>query len=374
MKVLQVYKDYWPVVGGIENHIRRLAVGLSSLPDVDVEILVTSRDRKTRHETTDGVNVTKAGRLGTFASAPISLDLFREISRSQFDIAHLHFPYPIGELAQLFRGRSRRLVVTYHSDIVRQKSLAKVYRPFLELLLHRADAICVSNAAYAESSPFLKKHREKIHVIHHGLDVRRFEINSAIQQQADTLQSEMGRSFVLFVGELRYYKGVDVLLSAMTRLEARLLVVGKGPEEDRLRRLSQDLELGDKVAFAGRLSDDQLAAAYHAAGVFVLPSTLRAESWGAVLLEAMACGLPLITTELGTGTSFINVDGVTGKVVPANDPGALADAIGAVLADEDLRKRLGDAGRKRLVEAFSAEKMIAETYSLYNDLLTHARI
>lgn len=370
MKVLQVYKDYWPVVGGIENHVKRLAIGLNARPGILADVLVTARDGRTVRQKIDGVRVTKAGRLGTVSSAPISLELFREIGRRRYDVTHLHFPYPIGEMAYLFRGRSKKMVITYHSDIVRQKKLALVYRPFLEILLRRADAICVSNPGYALGSPFLRRFPRKLHVIHHGLDYERFDPTREVLNQAADLRKRTLSPRILFVGELRYYKGVDVLLRAMPRISGTLTIVGGGPEEAALRTLVGELGIVDRVEFAGRIPDSDLVAAYYSADVFVLPSTLRAESWGAVLLEAMACSLPLVTTELGTGTSFINIDGMTGRVASPSDPASLADALNDVLRDPVRRASFGAAARARLIDHFSSRRMVDETVSLYERLLT----
>ncbi|MEP7200546.1 MAG: glycosyltransferase, partial [Chloroflexota bacterium] len=160
MRVLYIYKDYFPVLGGIENHVKYLAEGMAAR-GVDARVLVTNTERKTTITRRNGVTITKAGRIGNVSSAPISLDLIRLIGATQPDIAHLHFPYPIGELAYLLRGRARKLVVTYHSDIVRQKFLRIAYQPFWKRLLARADAISISNPTYTRISPFVAPHAAK---------------------------------------------------------------------------------------------------------------------------------------------------------------------------------------------------------------------
>jgi glycosyltransferase involved in cell wall biosynthesis len=175
MKILHVYKDYYPVVGGIENHIRLICRGLLAHPEVEPIVLVTNRGRNTVVEQIEGVQVIKAGRLTTVSSAPISVELFTWIRRLDTDITHLHFPYPIGELAYLLTGHSRRMVITYHSDIVRQKYLLQVYKPFLYRLLARADGITVSSPQYIQSSPYLRPLADKCVVIPHGTDLSRFD-------------------------------------------------------------------------------------------------------------------------------------------------------------------------------------------------------
>ncbi len=366
MKVLFVYKDYYPVLGGIENHIKLLAEGLAA-HGVDVQVLVTNTQRQTICERRSGVQVIKAGRLANISSAPISLELFRQMSALQPDIAHLHFPYPIGELAQILRGRSRKLVVTYHSDIVRQKYLLTVYKPFLKQLLARADAISISNPTYTRISPFVAPHAKKCVVIHHGANLERFISDRS--SQVASIRTAHGRPLVLFVGRLRYYKGLENLIEAMRQVSARLLIIGTGPMESEWQSLAQSLGLGERVTFLGHVGDQDLPAYYQAADLFVLPSTHPSETWGAVQIEAMASGLPCICTELGTGTSYVNQHGVTGLVVPPHDPSALAVAMNRLLGDDQLRTQMGQAARARAFSEFTHTAMIEQTYKLYERLL-----
>jgi glycosyltransferase involved in cell wall biosynthesis len=373
MKVLYVYKDYYPVVGGIENHIRLICQGLRrSFPDVEPTVLVTNTTNQTVEEQIDGVRVIKAARLANISSAPISLSLFSQMRRLEPDITHLHFPYPIGELAYLLGGRSRKMVITYHSDIVRQKYLLQVYKPFMRRLLARADAITVSNPNYIQSSPYLKPLANKCMVIPHGADVSRFAATDATRIKATGIRRRYGnRPLVLFVGVLRYYKGVGYLIEAMRKVDAQLLIVGRGPQGAAWQAQAEQLGLQDKVAFLGRVNDDELLGLCHACDLFVLPSIQRSESWGAVQLEAMACGKPVVCTELGTGTSFVNQNEVTGLVVPPENSDALAGAINRLLADPALRQRLGEAGRARATRDLSVDSMVDQLVRWYRAVLSN---
>jgi glycosyltransferase involved in cell wall biosynthesis len=370
MQVLYVYKDYFPVLGGIEGHVKLLAEGMAAR-GVDVRVLVTNTARRTVTEHINGVPVTKTSRLANISSAPVSADLFRLIGAARPDISHLHFPYPIGELAQLLRGRARRLVVTYHSDIVRQRWLRIFYRPFLQRLLVRADAISLSNPTYITNSHFVAPHASKCVIIHHGQDISRFAPTAKSGRRAAEIRSEHGTPLVIFVGRMRYYKGGDVLIAAMREVArpAHALFVGSGPMEAAWKSRASAPDLKDRIHFAGNVSDADLPAYYQAASVFVLPSTLPAETWGAVQIEAMASGLPSICTDLGTGTSYVNQDGITGLMVAPGDPHALAAAINRLLADESLRRRLGEAARCRAEAEFSHTHMLDQTLALYQRLL-----
>jgi glycosyltransferase involved in cell wall biosynthesis len=381
MRILHVYKDYYPVVGGIENHIRLICRGLKAgWPDIEPTVLVTNRARNTVVEEIEGVRVIKTGRLATVSSAPISLSLFAWMRRLEPDITHLHFPYPIGELAYLLVGRSRKMVITYHSDIVRQKYLLHMYRPFLYRLLARADRITVSSPNYIQSSIYLQPLAGKCVVIPHGVDLGRFVATAGVQRRAQELRQHYAPrtpgdgvpalSLILFVGLLRYYKGLSYLIKAMSQIPGRLVVVGEGPQGHEWRELSRQLGLEDKVIFLGRVSDEELVALYHACDVFVLPSIHRSESWGAVQVEAMACGKPVVCTELGTGTSFVNVNGQTGLVVPPRDSDALAQAISTLLQDEPLRQQMGRHARERAEKEFSSTTMANRLVDLYQDVLS----
>ncbi len=372
MRVLYLYKDYYPVLGGIENHVRMLAEGLRPL-GVDTRVLVTNTGPATVEVTIDGVPVTKTGRQANISSAPISLGFFPAVRRLEagVDVAHAHFPYPPGEVAQLLLGRSRRFVLTYHSDIVKQRVLGALYRPLLWLLLRQANLITVSNPVYIQTSPFLRPVADKCRVIHHGQDLARFAPTPASAAAAAAWRERFhGQPLILFVGRLRHYKGVDVLLRAMSTVEqARLAIVGIGPKADDWQALAQELGLQARVTFLGEASDADVIALYQAADIFVLPSTNRAETWGAVQIEAMASGLPIICTELGTGTSYVNQHGVTGLVVPPNDPDALAAAIRQMLAAPELRRAMGEAGLRRAREQFSTTAMLQNMLAFYREAL-----
>lgn len=372
MRVLYLYKDYYPVLGGIENHIRVLAEGLRAR-GVDASVLVTNTTGQTVEETIGGVPVVKTARQVNVSSAPVSFPYFSWVRKleAHADIAHAHMPYPPGEVAHLLGGRARRFVVTYHSDIVRQRVLGALYRPFLWQVLRQARLIAVSNPVYIQDSPFLRRYAEKCRVIHFGLNLERFAATPEIEAEAAAWRARYGnRPLLLFVGRLRHYKGVNVLIEAMQQLpEATALIVGIGPLAEEWQQQAEAAGLNDRVHFLGEQPDAAVLALYHAADIFVLPSTNRAETFGIVQLEAMACGRPVICTELGTGTSYVNQDGVTGRVVPSNDAPALAAAVRQLLADPALRARMGAAGRQRAQTEFSIDAMLNRTLDFYHEAL-----
>jgi rhamnosyl/mannosyltransferase len=389
MKVLHVYKDYHPVLGGIENHLRTLAEGLAARGH-EVSVLVCHTGNRTEIGLMNGVRLMRAARAGTIASTPLSTDLPRLLANEHPDIVHLHFPYPFGEashwLIKLLSpswervahrkvavpNRSRdgrkshsKTVITYHSDVVRQKLIGALYRPLMRWGLRRADSILATSPNYVVSSPELVRLGSRCLVVPLGIDVERFAAPPRRQRNRPTL---------LFVGRHRYYKGLDDLLKAMTGIDAELLVAGDGPMRGAWEALAANLSLGDKVRFLGTVPDEALAGLYRSADIFVLPASARSEAFGIVLLEAMAAGLPCVTTELGTGTSYVVQHEETGLVVPARTPAALAEAINRLLADEALRRRLGANGQARARREFRQETMVDRIEAVYWSLWSSSRV
>jgi len=372
VRILHIYKDYFPVLGGIENHIRLLAESQKERGH-DVTVLVTNLTSRTVVEQIGGVRVIKAGRQATIARAPLSLAFPRLLARERPDIAHLHFPYPVGEVCYHFLGRARRTVITYHSDVVRQQGWLRLYRPLLWRVLRGADRIIATSPHYVRTSPFLHALADRCTVVPLGIDLHRFQHDCSAQAQAIRAQycgtGEGALPLILFVGLLRYYKGLQYLLEAMTQLQACLLIIGEGPMADEWQRLSVALGLQGRTHFLMEVSNERLPAFYQAADLFVLPASQRSEAFGLVQVEAMASGVPVISTELGTGTSWVNRHGDTGLVIPPRDVPALVQAITDLLADPARRQEMGRRGRERARREFSHEVMTDRVLALYEEVM-----
>jgi len=358
--ILHLYKDYFPVLGGIENHIRVLAEAQAAVGH-QVTVLACAPHLHTVAETVNGVRVIKAGRLATIASMPLSLRQPAVLTRLQPDVIHVHSPYPLGEVSAWLLQRHTPLVITHHSDVVRQRGWLYLYGPLLRQVLRAADRIIATSPRYIESSPWLRPVREKCTVVPLGVDHHRFTLPP---------RPFTGPPTLLFVGRLRYYKGLDTLLRALVGLEdVRLTVVGDGQMRGPWEEMAAKLGLADRARFVGEVPGADLPAFYHRAHIFVLPANARAEAFGTVLLEAMASGLPCITTEVGSGTSWVVQDGVTGLIVPPQDPEALAEAIRSLLEDSHLRATLGRAARDRVEAEFTQERMVARVQAVYRRVL-----
>ena len=376
LRVLHVYKDFFPpVLGGIERHLHDLTTGLQKA-GVETEVLVCSRNASTDSYEVEGVRIVRVAQWGRIFSAPVSPAFplwLRRLARDKH-VLHFHFPNPTAEIALLLSGLRTPVVVSYHSDIVRQRLTGLLYYPWMKMFLRRVQKIAVATPQHITMSKRLSALREKCVIVPFSVDTERFALTPPIMQKSTQLRAILGTPLVLYVGKFRYYKGLPILLRAMRQLEdihglaARLVLVGSGPEELRLRSLAKDLQLERSVHFAGDVPDDQLPAYYHACDAFVLPSVQKAEAFGIVQLEAMACRKPVICTELGTGTSFVTVNGETGMVVPPGDANALARAMNFLLQDKSLCEQYGEAARKRVTELFTKEVMIDRLIGIYRSL------
>ncbi len=283
------------------------------------------------------------------------------------DLIHYHFPWPFADLLH-FAGRvSKPTVLTYHSDIIRQKGLLILYRPLMRLFLANVDRIVATSPNYVQSSPVIKDYAGKVEVIPIGLEEILYPQPTAAV--VDELRARYGEGFFLFVGVLRYYKGIDFLLEAIRGTDLRVLIVGTGPEEERLRRRAGEMQLAN-VQFLGHRGEEEKIALLRLSRAVVFPSFLRAEAFGVTLLEGAMQSKALICAEFGTGTTYVNRGGETGIVVPPADPTSLRAAMQCLAADRSLAEMQGQAARRRYEQIFTGAAMGDRYFRLYRDLLS----
>jgi rhamnosyl/mannosyltransferase len=319
---------------------------------------VANESRLTIEEWCGRVRVVRAGSLGTVASVPLCPSLPFHLWREPADCVVLHEPNPVAGSALWLRTPAPQLIVWHHSDLVRPWWAPYTYGVVQRALYRRADCVVVSNPVLAARSPLVRLAR-RVEVIPLGIDLEHYRAPDAVREAlVERVRAIAPGPHILFVGRFVYYKGIDVLIDAMTRCPGTLLLVGDGPLEGELRTQVATLGLQDRVRFIGRVSDEDLPAYYHASDVFVLPSVAVTEAYGLVQIEAMAAGIPVVSTNLPTGVPWVNQDGVTGLVVPPRDAGALAAALGRLLGDEGLRRSLGASGRRRAEALFSRDRTI----------------
>lgn len=364
MRVLHVYKTYLPDdFTGVPRVIHALAEGMVPL-GVRSEVLALSATRGGSMQAIDNHTVHMARQDLNIASAGLSLSafsLFRQRA-AEADIINYHLPWPMADLLHLAMRPRAPAVVTYHSDIVRQKNLLKLYTPVQNLFLSRVDAILATSPNYLRTSPVLQKFAAKSTAIPIGIP----DAPPPTPGLLESWRQRVGEGFFLFVGALRYYKGLQFLMAAARETGLPVVVAGAGDTTEWV-----DMG-GGSVTFVGPISDQDKIALLALCRAFVFPSHLRSEAFGVALAEAARAGRAMISCEIGTGTSFVNLAGDTGSVVPPQDPAALAEAMRILAASPDKAQIMGRAARQRYETLFRAEDMAAAYRDVYERLVTQA--
>ena len=316
----------------------------------------------------ESVFVTQARTNFELSSTPFSAEAFAKFRAlaPSFDLIHYHYPYPFGDIIKLFSGIKKPSIVTYHSDIIRQRLLKHLYAPVQTIFLNSVDRIVCTSDIYLKTSRTLQKYRSKTTPVPLGLDEKSFP--NASPEVIQKWQKKLEQPFFLFLGVLRNYKGVDTLLKAARGLNSKLVIAGDGPEFASLKSNAVALGL-ENVYFTGRITEDDKAALLELCQGLVLPSHLRSEAFGLVQLEAAMRSKPLICTELGTGTSFVNEHENTGLVVPPKNVDALRNAMNFMVYHPKIAARMGEEAHSRFTELFSAERMCNEYSRIYHEVI-----
>lgn len=360
---MQIGKYYYPFRGGMESSLYTLVNSLKG--EVEFQVLVSNTRPAGKIEFIDGVLVIRAASWGSLFSQPLCPGIFFWLKRLKADIIHLHLPNPLAGFFYLLANPGSRLIISYHSDILRQKALDFLWRPLVLSLLKRADAVVVTSWNLLEGSVMLAGFRSKCHIIPHGIDLEKLKTTPELQARSREIKAKTVFPILLFVGRLVYYKGLEYLIQAMQGIEAKLVIIGRGPLESKLRRLAVIYGVKDKIEWRGEIPDDELKAYYLACDMLVLASCQNSEAFGLVILEAQAFARPVISTNLPTGVSFINRHKETGLVVPPADVSALREGIQALLASRESRSEYGRNGRKRLEQEFTGRIMAEKFLTLY---------
>jgi glycosyltransferase involved in cell wall biosynthesis len=368
MRVLHFYKDYFPdSIGGVEQVIRQMCVGTGRL-GVTNEVLTLTRGKDLTPFDFEGHTVRRVPLDINIASNGISFAAFGELKRraAACDVVHYHFPWPFMDLAHFVAGVDKPTLVTYHSDIVRQKMLLQLYKPLKHRFLQNVDTIVATSPNYLASSAVLDRYRAKTRTITYGLDKSIYPLPEPAR--LDKWRAAAGEKFFLFVGVLRYYKGLHILLDAVAGSDYPVVIVGAGPIEQELKAHAARLGLRH-VMFVGALDDADKVALLTLCYAVAFPSHLRSEAFGISLLEGAMYGKPMISSEIGTGTSYINVHGETGLVVPPSDPQAFAEAMRTLWDNPALARAMGERAESRYQQLFTAETMASSYNALYHELV-----
>ncbi len=368
MRVLHFYKTYFPdSVGGVEQVIRQMCVGTGRL-GITNQVLSLSRDRRLEPFDYEGHTVHRVPLNFEVASNAVSVQAIGKLARmaAEADVVHYHFPWPFMDLAHFIARIDKPTVVTYHSDIVRQKALLKLYQPLKHRFLESVDTIVATSPNYLASSAVLDRYRDKTRVITFGLDKSSYP--EPDQARLDHWRARVGPKFFLFVGVLRYYKGLHILLDAVAGTDYPVVIVGAGPIEAELKAHAERLGL-KRVQFVGAVDDLDKAALLKLCYAVAFPSHLRSEAFGISLLEGAMYGKPMISSEIGTGTTYINVHGETGLVVPPSDHEALRAAMTRLWHDPQMAQEMGQRAEARYWQLFTSAQMADNYARLYQELV-----
>ena len=370
LRILEVNKAYFPHTGGIETLVKQYSEELGRIGGVSVRTLVCRDERGgTVRETVGGVKLIRAGSMGTFSSCPLSLSFirfFRKMAKKA-DVVHIHVPFPLADAALLLSGFKGRVVVSWHSDIVKQKKLMLLYKPFMNYLLKRADCIVTATEGHVRGSDYLPEYSGKCRVVPYGITPDDY-LNISREPFLTEKCTDKNSVKVFFTGRLVYYKGVDVLLKAFRHVDnCELFIAGTGVLEDGLKEYAKEHGMENIVHFLGFLPDEQLKQAYADCDVFVLPSVVKSEAFGIVQLEAMVYGKPVINTSLPSGVPYVSLHGKTGLTVRAGDAGELAAALQILADDAELREKYGKAAAERVLAEFNEKDVIRRLYGVLAD-------
>ncbi len=368
MRVLHVGKFYPPVRGGMETVLQLLCE--REQESLESRVLVANTRPVTVQEECRGVRVVRVASFGIVRSVAICPTFPMWLGRFPSDVIVIHEPNTLGLICHFLARPSGRLVVWLHSEVIRQRWLYMLHRPFLRRALGRADRVIVATQPLLDHARELQDLKSKCALIPYGIDTRRLTCTPAVARRAESLRSRYGVPVILFVGRRVGYKGLDILLQALSGLDATAVLVGTGPRLPFLKNLAAELGIRQRAVFPGEVDDDEIVALYHACDLFVLPSVSRNEAFGVVQLEAMACGKPVVSTDLPSGVPWVNRHGETGLVVPPGDAEALRGALARLLADPELRNEMGKRGQERIAAEFTPDRMASRTMALYREILS----
>ena len=369
MKILQLGKFY-PIRGGVEKVMYDLMLGLSE-DGIDCDMLCASTEdypAGTIQLNKHGAVIVVPTQVKAAATmlAPAMISRLRRIAR-YYDIIHVHHPDPMACLALYLSGYKGKVVLHWHSDILKQKTLLKLYAPLQNWLIKRADVIVGTTPVYVAESPFLKKVQEKIDYIPIGVS----ELQSDPDKVAAIRKQYNDKTLIFSLGRLVEYKGYEHLIRAASILDDNfhIIIGGKGPLQVSLQALINELNVSDKVTLLGFVADEDIADYYAACDIFCLSSIWKTEAFAIVQIEAMAFGKPIVTTHIpGSGVSWVNEHHTSGLVVDKEDPQALAEAFKQITSDPELKNKFATGSRQRYERYFTRDKMVAKSKEIYNHL------
>ena len=368
--MLHVYKTSLPYTqGGIEEVILQLCQATTKLGVNNKVVCISKKCKKKEIISTPDAMIYCYPMSFEVASCGFSWSLWQDFKKlsAWSDVIHYQFPWPFADLLALTRqSNSKPYIVSYQSDVIRQNVLNKLYRPLMNRFLAKASSVVATSQKYIASSSVLSNLKQPPEFIANGINK---ELDPAsFQQERKEYEKIYGQNFFLFLGVFRYYKGLNYLLEAAKHTGLKLVIAGDGPETEVLHRFVEENSITN-VYFLGYVSEQQKHALIDISKALFLPSSERSEAYGMVLLEAARQGTPMISTELGSGTSYINAHNETGLVVSAKSSAQLAAAMQDMVENVEMVKLMSIAAKKRFNNHFTSERMGKRYAELYSSLI-----
>lgn len=368
MRVLHVYKTSLPdSMGGVQQFMHTLckksaAIGVSNT------IFSLSKKPRPKPIEMEGYRVCQAKQHLFLASTGFSLTAFHQFKKlaSEADIIHYYYPNPFADILHFACSPKKPSLVTYQSDIIKQKHLLHLYQPLKKRFLQSVDHIVATSPNYVRSSDTLPDYASKLSVIPIGIETHLY--NTPDAERIAYWKQRLKKPFFLFVGVMRYYKGLHTALNAIAGTRIHLAVAGVGGLEQELKAQARSLQL-DNIDFLGAVDEADKLALLHLCTGFIFPSHLRTEAFGIALLEAAAAGKPLISCEIGTGTTFINIANETGMVIQPGSVTELREAMLFLLDNPAIATAMGAKAKTRANTLFTADQQACSYYELYQHLL-----
>jgi rhamnosyl/mannosyltransferase len=366
MKVLHIYRTCYPETkGGLEQAIRFICKGCIEHGVESTILTLGSENKEYNFEGTKIIVVKKDFEISSNGFSFALFKKFRQLSKLN-DVIHYQYPWPTGDLLSIIAPNKPSLV-SYQSDIIKQKWLKKLYWPIEQYFLsRRVDKIIASSPQYAGSSKNLVKFKNKVEIIPLAIDAGVYPpVDNELSKQ---WEEKVGQDFFLFIGVLRYYKGLHFLLEAAKLNGLPVVIAGDGPEKNTLMEYISKNNLSN-VKMVGFINEKDKVALHTLSQAFVFPSHLRSEAFGISLLEAQLYSKPIISCNIGTGSSYVNVHNETGIEVETENSTALSEAMKLLNDNKKLRVQLGKQSLQRYENNFTS-KLYAQNYTkIYKALL-----
>ena len=372
MKIIQIHGTFYPFFNKVGNYVLNLSKELTDRGHNVTVITSTLGTKKATIKEISGIKIKRLKPIFKIGDTPIIPKLYSELRRVDTDIIHAHLPTPYTADIACYVAKHKDIpcVLTYHNDVIGRGIngyLAAAYnRLILNRTINNTDSIISTQQRYVELSPYLKKSSLHIEVIPYGVDTKRFK----------PLSVEKRENYIFFLStqdKHHSYKGLGYLLEALPQIKRelgklKLIVGGKGDMIAYYRQQVESLGLENEVEFHGFIPNELLAEYYNRCNVFVLPLTsLSREGSDVVLLEALACGIPIVTTDIAGIASDIHKYN-TGIVVQPEIDWALAAAIINILKDKEAASEMGQRGRELAESKYSWGKICTDIEVCYQNI------